>query len=150
MTNLIRCLIKISLSDKLSYLNLNKYSHHNSTNAASGILINDIIAIMESSANIGITVNPIEDNIFQWQVLLKDFNGKLAEDLNFVNGSYDYDYIELQLDFSMVRNYSHMIFFFHELCLKIALGIISGLVSIFSTFRQSCSTTTPWFIGVRS
>ena len=111
MTNLIRWLIKISLSDKLSYLNLNKYSHHNSTNAASGILINDIIAIMESSANIGITVNPIEDNIFQWQVLLKDFNGKLAEDLNFVNGSYDYDYIELQLDFSMVRNYSHMIFF---------------------------------------
>ena len=49
----------------------------------------------------GITVNPIEDNIFQWQVLLKDFKEELSNDLNLVNGSYGYDYIELQLDFSM-------------------------------------------------
>ena len=80
----------------------NGFSHAYSTNAASGILINDIIAIMESSATTGIIVNPIDDNIFQWQVLLKDFKEELAEDLKSVKDSYDYDHIELQLDFSMV------------------------------------------------
>ena len=63
---------------------------------------------MESSATTGIIVNPIEDNIFQWQVLLKDFKDELEKDLKSVKNSYDYDYIELQLDFSMV-NYTHVI-----------------------------------------
>ena len=74
-----------------------------SSEAASGILINDLVSIIETAAGTGITVDTIEDNIFQWSVKLNDFDfsNPLYNDLNELKTLYGYDYIELQLDFSM-------------------------------------------------
>ena len=44
-----------------------------STDAASGILINDLVSIMESATETGIHADTIDDNIFQWNVKIKNF-----------------------------------------------------------------------------
>ncbi|XP_023334729.1 uncharacterized protein LOC111706168 [Eurytemora carolleeae] len=70
--------------------------------AASGILINDLVAIMQTRGVQGVVADTVDDNIFQWNVKLSNFQGtKLNEDLMKVNEEFGYDYIELQLDFSM-------------------------------------------------
>ena len=74
-----------------------------SSEAASGILINDLVSIIETAAGTGISVDTIGDNIFQWSVKLNDFDfsNPLNNDLKELKTLYGYDYIELQLDFSM-------------------------------------------------
>lgn len=70
--------------------------------AASGILTNDLVQIMETVNHTGIEADTIEDNIFQWNVRIKNFGeGKLDADFKELKAKFDYDYIELQLDFSM-------------------------------------------------
>ena len=44
-----------------------------STDAASGILINDLVSIMESASETGISADTIDDSIFQWNVKLSNF-----------------------------------------------------------------------------
>ena len=69
--------------------------------AASGILINDLVAIMQTRGGQGVVADTVDDNIFQWNVQLTNFQGtKLNEDLLKVKDEFGYDYIELQLDFS--------------------------------------------------
>ena len=41
--------------------------------AASGILTNDLVSIMESMEQTGIEADTIDDNIFQWNVRVKNF-----------------------------------------------------------------------------
>lgn len=75
-----------------------------STDAASGILINDLVSIMETATKTGINADTIEDNIFQWNVKIRDFNSSqqlLEKDFEELKARYGYDYIELQLDFAM-------------------------------------------------
>ncbi len=75
-----------------------------STDAASGILINDLVSIMESSERTGINADTVEDNIFQWNVRIRNFsssNNLLEKDFEELKSRYGYDYIELQLDFAM-------------------------------------------------
>ena len=73
--------------------------------AASGILTNDLVSIMSSTHVTGIDADTIDDNIFQWNVKLKDFSGNegsnLDADFKELQSRFGYDYIELQLDFSM-------------------------------------------------
>lgn len=70
--------------------------------AASGILTNDLVAIMEDKSNTSIKADTIDDNIFQWNVKISDFDDKaLNEDFQILSEEFGYDYIELQLDFSM-------------------------------------------------
>ena len=77
--------------------------------AASGILTNDLVSIMSTSQVTGIDADTIDDNIFQWNVKLKDFDrvptdsdsGNLVADFKELQSKFGYDYIELQLDFSM-------------------------------------------------
>lgn len=70
--------------------------------AASGILTNDLVSIMEASEQAGIVADTVEDNIFQWNVKLSDFRETiLDEDFTALKEMHGYDYIELQLDFSM-------------------------------------------------
>ena len=71
--------------------------------AASGILTNDLVSIMSSTHVTGIDADTIEDNIFQWNVKLKDFTegSNLDADFKELQSRFGYDYIELQLDFSM-------------------------------------------------
>jgi len=74
-----------------------------STDAASGILINDLVSIMESATETGISADTIDDNIFQWNVKIKNFasSNLLEKDFEELMQRYFYDYIELQLDFAM-------------------------------------------------
>jgi len=74
-----------------------------STDAASGILINDLVSIMESATETGIHADTIDDNIFQWNVKIKNFasSNLLEKDFEELMQRYFYDYIELQLDFAM-------------------------------------------------
>jgi len=74
-----------------------------STDAASGILINDLVSIMESATETGINADTIDDNIFQWNVKIKNFasSNLLEKDFEELMQRYFYDYIELQLDFAM-------------------------------------------------
>jgi hypothetical protein len=70
--------------------------------AAIGILINDLVSIMESSKETFIVPDTVGDNIFQWNVKLSEFSDTaLDQDLRHLLEDFDYDYIELQLDFSM-------------------------------------------------
>ena len=70
--------------------------------AASGILTNDLVSIMSSQHVTGINADTIDDNIFQWNVKLKEFDdGSLNSDFKELESRFGYDYIELQLDFSM-------------------------------------------------
>ncbi len=41
--------------------------------AASGILTNDLVCIMETTEVTGIEADTIDDNIFQWNVRVKNF-----------------------------------------------------------------------------
>ncbi|PSN58000.1 hypothetical protein C0J52_08097 [Blattella germanica] len=74
-----------------------------SNSGASGILTNDLVAIMESKHKTGINAEPIDDNIYKWAVFLSsvESQGKLDQDLQQLNQLYGYNYVELQLDFTM-------------------------------------------------
>ncbi len=41
--------------------------------AASGILTNDLVQIMETSKDTGIEADTVDDNIFQWNVKIRNF-----------------------------------------------------------------------------
>ncbi|ELU17166.1 hypothetical protein CAPTEDRAFT_195632 [Capitella teleta] len=73
------------------------------SSAASGILTNDLVRIMENQKVIGLTADPVDDNIYQWCVKLFDFlpESELSADLEDIQAKYDYNYIELQLDFAI-------------------------------------------------
>nr|CAD7196417.1 unnamed protein product [Timema douglasi] len=84
----------------------NKKSNPNqifSTSAASGILTNDLITLLKSKEDNGIKVKPINDNIYQWSVKFSKFDPESALhcDLQELKKKHGYDYIELQLEFTM-------------------------------------------------
>jgi len=70
---------------------------------ASGILINDLVSIMESVKETHIVADSIEDNIFQWNVKISKFDADtpLHDECEELMKKYNYDYIELQIEFSM-------------------------------------------------
>jgi len=70
---------------------------------ASGILINDLVSIMESVKDTQIVADSIDDNIFQWNVKISNFDADtpLHEECEELMKKYNYDYIELQIEFSM-------------------------------------------------
>ena len=51
----------------------------------------------------GVEADTIEDNIFQWNVKIRNFasNNVLEKDFEELKSRFGYDYIELQLDFAM-------------------------------------------------
>ena len=71
--------------------------------AASGILTNDLVLIMESKEETAVEADTVADNIFQWNVKMSDFpdSPNLQEDFEQLEAEFGYNYIELQLDFSM-------------------------------------------------
>ncbi|KAK2179061.1 hypothetical protein NP493_516g01000 [Ridgeia piscesae] len=73
------------------------------SSAASGILTNDLVKIMECAKDVGFTADPVDDNIYHWCVRLYDFqkHSELSKDLAQINSRFGYDYIELQLDFAI-------------------------------------------------
>jgi len=70
---------------------------------ASGILINDLVSIMETCGETGLVADTVGDNIFQWNCRLSGFpaGSPLQQDCQALLQEFEYDYVELQLDFSM-------------------------------------------------
>ncbi|XP_013420743.1 baculoviral IAP repeat-containing protein 6 isoform X2 [Lingula anatina] len=73
------------------------------SSAASGILTNDLVKILEEEQNLGFSADPIDDNIYQWCVKLYTFqeDSDLARELAEICARDGYNYIELQMDFAI-------------------------------------------------
>jgi len=69
---------------------------------ASGILINDLVNIMETVKETHIVADSVDDNIFLWNVKMSNFEIEpLSGECQRLESDYGYDYIELQMEFSM-------------------------------------------------
>ncbi|XP_033739227.1 uncharacterized protein LOC117326577 [Pecten maximus] len=72
------------------------------SNAAAGILTNDLVKIMEGEQEVGFTAEPIEDNIYNWRVKIFNFaESDLAKDLREIKEKFGYNYIELEMTFEI-------------------------------------------------
>lgn len=74
-----------------------------SSHAAFGILTNDLVTIMENEATCGFSAEPIQDNIYHWQVKLFNFDqgSDLSKELSEVKTKYGYNYIEMEMTFEI-------------------------------------------------
>ncbi|XP_064605655.1 LOW QUALITY PROTEIN: baculoviral IAP repeat-containing protein 6-like [Liolophura sinensis] len=73
------------------------------SSAASGILTNDLVRIMEEEQDKGFSAEPVDDNIYMWKVKLFNFepNSDVDNDLKEIETKYGYNYIELELTFDI-------------------------------------------------
>ncbi|KAK3091318.1 hypothetical protein FSP39_018889 [Pinctada imbricata] len=73
------------------------------SNAATGILTNDLVRIMEIEDDKGFTAEPIDDNIYHWRVQIYNFDpsSEVATDLKGIKEKFGYDYIELEMTFEI-------------------------------------------------
>jgi len=73
------------------------------SSAASGILTNDLLKILEKHKQGGFTADAVDDNIYQWCIRLFDFqpDSGLHSDLMILQEKFGYNFIELQLDFAI-------------------------------------------------
>ncbi|VDI27920.1 baculoviral IAP repeat-containing protein 6 (apollon) [Mytilus galloprovincialis] len=73
------------------------------SNAAAGILTNDLVRIMEEEQELSFTAEPIDDNIYNWRVKIFHFDAEcgLAEDLLQIQSKFGYNYIELEMTFEI-------------------------------------------------
>jgi len=74
-----------------------------STQAASGVLTNDLLSIMDNSEALGFTANPIDDNIYHWNVKLFKFkpDTEVGKQLRELKRLYGYDYVEIEVMFTI-------------------------------------------------
>ncbi|XP_070564139.1 dual E2 ubiquitin-conjugating enzyme/E3 ubiquitin-protein ligase BIRC6-like isoform X2 [Ptychodera flava] len=74
-----------------------------SNTAASGVLTNDLVKILESEKKLGLSAEPIDDNIYKWSVRLFDFeqDSFIASDLEAIESKHGYNYIQLEMDFAI-------------------------------------------------
>ncbi|XP_077981781.1 uncharacterized protein LOC144436793 [Glandiceps talaboti] len=74
-----------------------------SNTAASGVLTNDLVKILESEKRLGLSAEPVEDNIYKWAVKLFDFqeDSDIAKDLGVIETKFGYNYIQLEMDFAI-------------------------------------------------
>lgn len=73
------------------------------SSGAAGILTNDLVRIMENERQIGFTAEPIDDNIYHWQVKIFDFDpqSELCQDMSVIEKNFGYNYIELEMMFQI-------------------------------------------------
>jgi len=73
------------------------------SNAATGVLTNDLITIMQNSKALGYTAKPVDDNIYEWEVKMFGFNQdcQMAKELIEVQKKFGYDHVELRISFKM-------------------------------------------------
>ncbi|XP_065835083.1 probable ubiquitin-conjugating enzyme protein 17 [Oscarella lobularis] len=71
--------------------------------AASGVLTNDLVRIIETEKELGFSAEPIDDNIYQWCVKMTNFSSssQLGKDLSQVKTKFGYEFIEFELNFAM-------------------------------------------------
>eukprot|EP01116_Phalansterium_solitarium_P017677 TRINITY_DN4413_c0_g1_i2.p1 TRINITY_DN4413_c0_g1~~TRINITY_DN4413_c0_g1_i2.p1 ORF type:complete len:883 (+),score=181.75 TRINITY_DN4413_c0_g1_i2:114-2762(+) len=72
--------------------------------AASGILQNDLLFIMDNQQSLGFSAEPVDDNIYHWNVHMFGFSpdSQVAQQLkDGIAKSFGYDYVELEVTFGM-------------------------------------------------
>lgn len=71
--------------------------------AASGVLTNDLISIMQNAKKLGYTAKPVDDNIYEWEVLLFGFDPKceIHNNLIAIQEKFGYDHVALRVSFKM-------------------------------------------------
>lgn len=71
--------------------------------AASGILTNDLLKIMEHSNSLGFSAEPVDDNIYVWNVRIFGFspNSTIYNQLKQLKNIFGYDYVELIVNFTI-------------------------------------------------
>eukprot|EP01132_Coremiostelium_polycephalum_P001414 gene1414-1783_t len=73
-----------------------------SSDAAFGVLTNDLLSIMQNVHSLGFSAQPIDDNIYFWSVKIFGFdpNSKIYSHLQEINKEFGYDYVEFQVLFT--------------------------------------------------
>ncbi|XP_067135375.1 uncharacterized protein, partial [Centruroides vittatus] len=74
-----------------------------SSSATSGILINDFISILKQEEQTGIIAEAVNNDVYHWIVKISKFPSEslLSKDLEDLEKMFEYNYIELHLNFSM-------------------------------------------------
>lgn len=74
-----------------------------SSSASSLCLRNELIGLIRDSAELGLEVEAIEDNIFQWRLRMTNFasDSDLFLDLTQIYDRFGYSYVEFRLSFAM-------------------------------------------------
>lgn len=89
-----------------SKLTLKQISNVNpifSNNAAYEVLVNDLTTVIKQQSKMGLTVVPVDDNVYKWKVQITNFNEnhKLMTQLAKLEKKYGYNYVELEFEFEM-------------------------------------------------
>eukprot|EP01133_Synstelium_polycarpum_P003595 gene3595-4118_t len=73
-----------------------------SSDAAFGVLTNDLFSIMQNVHSLGFSAQPIDDNIYFWSVKMFGFHpdSNICKQLQLVKKEFEYDYVELQVLFT--------------------------------------------------
>lgn len=84
---------------KLSILNQNIFSAESSVN----ILINDYFRLKKLCMNNGISINHIDNNIYQWSIRFSDFepSSPIFQDMIKIEKKFSYSYVEFIFHFTM-------------------------------------------------
>jgi baculoviral IAP repeat-containing protein 6 (apollon) len=74
-----------------------------SDSASFGILFNDLCRFRDKEAEWGYECTPIDNNIYHWQVKMKQFRSDcpLYLDMTSLDDSYSYSYVEFEVEFAM-------------------------------------------------
>ena len=71
--------------------------------ASSRVLTSDLLAIMREAGSLGFYADAVDDNIYHWKVKLDKFDkgSALYEGMNQLQADYQYDHVELELNFTI-------------------------------------------------
>lgn len=74
-----------------------------SSTAATGVLTNDLLHIMQFSSELGFSADPIDDNIYHWRVKMFNFDNEstIGKQLEEIEKAYGYSYVELGVELTM-------------------------------------------------
>lgn len=73
-----------------------------SSDAAKQMLVNDLLDVRKHEGETGMSAVPVDDNIYEWVVKFKNFEGEsqLARDLHVIQERFGYDFVELHMSFT--------------------------------------------------
>lgn len=95
---------RAKLCESTEELRQKKVTQIFSTAAATGVLTNDLKNLMfHSSDSLGISAEPVDDNIYDWRVKLFNFaeGTHMAKDMEQIKKLYGYNDVELRIEFAL-------------------------------------------------
>eukprot|EP01129_Flabellula_baltica_P006443 TRINITY_DN240_c0_g4_i1.p1 TRINITY_DN240_c0_g4~~TRINITY_DN240_c0_g4_i1.p1 ORF type:complete len:867 (+),score=232.37 TRINITY_DN240_c0_g4_i1:20-2620(+) len=72
------------------------------SSAASGVLTNDLLHIMEKSGELGFKAEPVDDNIYHWSVQISKFDNRdMSRQMTELEETFGYNFVELDIEFTL-------------------------------------------------